>query len=82
MKSKCKKTGCLKFIIIVLISFLFGNVYGQIIPYKNPDLTIEERVTDLIKRMTVKEKVNQMLKLSLENLRQDENGRITQESLD
>ena len=29
-------------------------------PYQNPDLPVEKRVEDLISRMTIEEKVNQM----------------------
>lgn len=33
-------------------------------PYKDPSLTIDERVKDLLSRMTIKEKVGQMLQLN------------------
>ena len=32
-------------------------------PYKNPELSIEERVNDLMSRMTLEEKVGQMVQL-------------------
>ncbi len=60
----------------------FKTLHGQIIPYKNSKLKVEERVDDLIQRMTIEEKVNQMLKLSLVNLKQDKEGRITEKSLE
>lgn len=51
-------------------------------PYKDAGLPVEERVNDLIQRMTVEEKVNQMLKLVLTDLKKDKDGNITQSSLD
>jgi len=35
--------------------------YGSLPPYKNPTLSIEERVNDLVSRMTLEEKVSQLL---------------------
>ena len=32
-------------------------------PYKNPDLPVEERIADLLGRMTLEEKVGQMMQL-------------------
>jgi beta-glucosidase len=62
-------------ILIVLNTLLFQTLHGQIIPYKNSKLKVEERVDDLIQRMTIEEKVKQMLKLTLVNLKQDKKGR-------
>ena len=36
---------------------------AEVVPYLNPDLSTEERVEDLLSRMTVEEKVGQMLQL-------------------
>ena len=75
----------LNWIVIFLsgcLGFLSENVQGQHYPYKNPALNTEERVRDLLQRMTIEEKVNQMLKLNLQQLKQDEQGRITTESLE
>lgn len=71
-----------KFTFPVLIVMLCLNIYGQIPPYKNQDLNTRERVDDLIKRMTIEEKISQMLKLNLAELKQDEQGNITKESLE
>lgn len=73
-----------KFALILFITtvFSFQSSYGQKLPYKDANLPVEERVNDLIQRMTVEEKVNQMLKLSLANLKQDEKGNVTKESLE
>ena len=43
---------------IVLFSFL--NSFGQEYRYKDPGLPVEERVTDLMQRMTLQEKIGQM----------------------
>ena len=54
---------------------------GQLLPYKDANVKVEERVKDLMKRMTIEEKVSQMLKLSLENIKRDENGKVPEEAL-
>jgi beta-glucosidase len=52
---------------LLLIALLFvspqTNTFGQtsLPPYKDPSLPIERRVDDLIKRMTLEEKVSQMM---------------------
>jgi len=51
------------------------------LPYKDANVKVEERVKDLMKRMTIEEKVSQMLKLSLENIKRDENGKVPEEAL-
>ena len=72
--------------LVVIFSFLtalsFSGLQGQILPYKDAGLKVEERVKDLMKRMTIEEKVNQMLKLNLADLKQDERNNITRESLE
>ncbi|MCK9410665.1 MAG: glycoside hydrolase family 3 C-terminal domain-containing protein [Prolixibacteraceae bacterium] len=59
-----------------------AKLNGQVLPYKNPELKVEERVNDLIHRLTIEEKVNQMLKLDLADLKVDNAGDITGESLE
>ena len=81
MESIRKKIIVAIMILIVLYTLPTSKLYGQLPPYKNPKLKIEERVNDLIGRMTIEEKVNQMLKLSLENLKPDNDGNIPEESL-
>lgn len=51
-------------------------------PYQNRKRATEERVNDLLSRMTLEEKVGQMTMLSLSKLRTDENGSVTEESLE
>ncbi|MCW5928984.1 MAG: glycoside hydrolase family 3 C-terminal domain-containing protein [Chitinophagaceae bacterium] len=75
----------LAYLIVAL--FLSGIIFlsplsAQILPYKNSTLKVEDRVNDLLGRMTIEEKVRQMLKLDLSSLKQDERGNIIRESLD
>lgn len=71
-------------ILICLMALLFNqmNVHAQGLPYMNKKLNTEERVKDLLQRMSVEEKVGQMLKVTLQDLKEDEYGRITEESLE
>lgn len=82
MKSINKKV-IQPFVLIILFAlFSFESLQGQILPYKNSNLPVEARVIDLIQRMTIEEKVNQMLKIEVAGLDQDIRGRITEESLE
>ncbi len=54
----------------------------QKLPYQNSELSTDERVKDLVGRMTIEEKIQQMLKVSLAELKQDNDGNITEESLE
>jgi beta-glucosidase len=69
-------------VLFLLTALNYNELQGQILPYRDAGLKIEERVNDLIQRMTIEEKVSQMLKLSLENLKLDEKGNVTRESLE
>ena len=51
-----KKTIIAIFAFLLLTSGLEAKIY----PYQNPDLPVEQRVEDLLGRMTIEEKVNQM----------------------
>lgn len=50
--------------------------------YKDPGAPVEERVADLLARMTLEEKIAQMNMHSLRNLKYDEKGEPFPESLD
>ena len=52
-----------KFLLLGCLSALpaLGFSQGEIEPYKNPDLSPSERAWDLLKRMTLEEKVGQMM---------------------
>lgn len=51
-------------------------------PYKNPHLRVEQRVEDLLGRMTLEEKVDQLNMKSLSALKMDKKGKVTAESLE
>ncbi len=57
------------FFCLALLSALFpADISGKngILPYQNPGLSIDERVSDLLGRMTIEEKVAQMTSLWME----------------
>ncbi|MGD8781238.1 MAG: glycoside hydrolase family 3 C-terminal domain-containing protein [Ignavibacteria bacterium] len=48
-------------IMLIVCFYFFPILFAQEIPpYKNTDLSIEERVNDLVSRMTLEEKISQM----------------------
>ena len=49
------------FILFLLYSI---NVWGQLLPYKNPNLSSQERAEDLISRLTLEEKAILMCDVS------------------
>lgn len=53
----------LKYILLGGLLCVGGGLQAQVLPYKNSQLPIEDRVQDLIGRMTVEEKVGQLSKL-------------------
>jgi beta-glucosidase len=66
MKKLTSRTGqCISTMLIFLMIFnAFGafKAAGQtVLPYKNPSLSIDERVRDLLSRMTLEEKAAQMM---------------------
>ena len=50
----------MKKLIIFLFLTLFYSIKGQQYPFQNPNLSVEERVKDLISRLTLEEKVSLM----------------------
>lgn len=47
-------------LLLLCIALSFGNTYAQQ-KYKNPKLSVEERTKDLVSRMTLEEKIGQLL---------------------
>lgn len=69
MKKKTLNFG-LFFIAIILLSF---NSNDQKLPYLNPKLSVDERVKDLMSRMTLEEKIAQMCQyVGLEHIKENE----------
>ena len=69
-------------LLFTIILFSFTGINAQEnFPYKNADLTVQQRVVDLLSRMTLDEKINQMSMLSLSKLKTDKNGVVTDQSL-
>ncbi|MDY3070238.1 MAG: glycoside hydrolase family 3 N-terminal domain-containing protein [Parabacteroides sp.] len=75
MKIKCILCG------FVLSVFPFWGYTQNKAPYKNPNLPVEERVKDLLQRMTLEEKVDQLNMKSLKVLKTDKKGEVTDSSL-
>ena len=65
---------------IILFS-LSGINAQENFPYKNAELSVQQRVSDLLSRMTLDEKISQMSMLSLRKLKTDNNGNVTKKSL-
>src|SRR6266536_6078927 len=53
-------------LICAVIGLPVGNVQNSMPPYKNPALPVETRVDDLVSRMTLEEKVSQMMNAAAE----------------
>jgi beta-glucosidase len=52
-------------LIITMFSGCVGEKEVGLKPYQNPDLPIEKRIDDLLKRMTLEEKIGQMMQVEL-----------------
>ena len=51
-------------ILIASVLIVSTNLWGQQLPYKNPDLSFDQRATDLISRLTLSEKATLMCDVS------------------
>ena len=62
----------LLFSVVVFVGFL-NTISAQQYPYQNPELSLENRVNDLMQRLTLTEKVAQMNQfVGLDHMRQAE----------
>lgn len=68
--------------LLILYIVVIPCSIGQELPYKDANLSVEERVNDLLGRMTLEEKISQMNMLSLSKLKLDNNGKVNSSSLD
>lgn len=68
-------------IAITTLLLYGGTLMAQQTPYKDSRLPVEERVQDLLSRMTMEEKIGQLSMKSLKALKLDENDRVTDSSL-
>ncbi len=77
-----RQKSVLKMAVCRLLAFASRGVMAQqMLPYKNPDLPVEERVQDLLQQMTLEEKVGQLSMKSLNALQMDPKGHVTDSSL-
>lgn len=67
--------------IFILTLLLYFSAYSQIEDYKNPNLTVEQRVEDLMERMTLKEKLNQTFCYHLYDDMLNEKGELNDEDI-
>lgn len=69
--------------LLVNISVWFSEVDAQEhAAYKNQELSVDVRISDLLSRMTLEEKIGQMTMRSLRDLKTDPNGHVTKASLE
>jgi beta-glucosidase len=64
MKTGTKSISCRVLIALFVLIFIDQSIIAQQtyeFPYQNPGLSVEERVNDLVSRMTVDEKISQMM---------------------
>jgi len=76
-KKICK--GLILYILLSYVTIVNGSNIDY--PYQDTRLSVKERVDDLLSRMTIDEKILQLSMKSLKQLKIDENGEITEESL-
>lgn len=66
-------------ILLILNGLVFSAAAGTTLPYQNPQLSIDERVKDLLARMTLEEKVAQMMCVWME--KPNDNREIPKEQM-
>lgn len=71
----------LAFLFLFTLACTSSNSEKEKPPYLNPEYSIDQRVADLLARMTLEEKIAQMTMKKL-NFSMDERGNVTSEALD
>lgn len=79
MEMNLHKINILCFMLLITATWTRAK---EILPYKNPKLSVEQHTMDLLSRMTLQEKINQLNMKSLNALKLDKKGKITEESLE
>ena len=69
-------------LLVFAMLCVYQSASGQSNTYKDKNLSVEERVKDLIGQMTLDEKIGQLSMKSLKNLKMDKNGNVIPESLE
>jgi len=54
------KANVVTLLLVLVLIFACGDRYADVAPYLNPTLSTEERVDDLLSRMTLEQKISQM----------------------
>ena len=65
----------------ILLCSVMLQARSEVLPYQNPKLSVEQRVADLLSRMTLEEKVAQMSMKTLSDFELDENGKVPEADL-
>lgn len=71
----------INYLKVIVLSFWSVVLFAQELPYKNSRLSTDDRVHDLLSRMTMEEKIDQLSMKSLNNLKFDDKGSVTDSSL-
>ncbi|MGM9700779.1 MAG: glycoside hydrolase family 3 N-terminal domain-containing protein [Prevotella sp.] len=78
-KKIVRRVGVMAFVMACLSTGMYAQ--KNLLPYQNPKLSVEQRTQDLLSRMTLEEKVEQLNMKSLNSLKMDSRGRVTDSSL-
>ncbi|UCF38635.1 MAG: glycoside hydrolase family 3 C-terminal domain-containing protein [Acidobacteriota bacterium] len=60
-RNRLERFGFSVFMLMLMFTLLAGTSPAQQYPFQNPDLPLEKRLDDLVSRMTLEEKIGQML---------------------
>ena len=69
-------------LVIIMLAYLTACDRNQRLIYKDPDASTEDRVKDLLQRMTLDEKIAQLSEASCDNLKEDNQAKTTKFSFD